>query len=858
MVPFLRSALATALFVSATTLSAVTFTVTSTSDSGPGSLRQAIIDANTIPGTDNIAAAPGLGPIRPLSSLPPVMETTYIDGFVLEGQNAGAGATGIELNNNSVLSRSTVNGFSGDGVHLSSGLIWSCFIGTDPKGIVAIPNENGVVLSGHNVRVGTSAPGVGYGNVISGNRGHGVLAVAGGGHQFTGNFIGTNRAGASLGNGGDGIHLSGGTTGNSNFNIPENVIAHNGGSGVAIEGPGFTHNYVLGRIFDNGGMAFDLGADGPTPNDPGDADDGPNHLLNYFELSEAVEERGRLVVTGTLETTPGTTMLLTFYRCSKAGAGGRGDEIDWVIGGTEVTAGADGIVHLNHAEVGTATVASIGAYVSVMTRVGDTDMIFSELSNAVKLVSAPPVLQFESPALELRSNATAVIRVVRDGGYSNPASIRYSTHDGTALAGRDYVATTGTLSFAAGESVKQFTIQGIAAATPMADRQLTITLDNPSTGAITGTPATLTATITDGVMPTITAQPLSVTEGNGGTTDAVVNVTLAAPATQAFSVNYATADGTALAGSDYLATSGTLSFAAGATSASCVVKIIGDTIWETTETFRLLLTGSMKTYEGVITIRDNDEYPGVFQFFGTFQLNSEESAIRVTVIREFGAAGTVSIPWRLVAGTALPGLDYVDASGTLTFADQETSKTIQLQAINDTLPEIVENFTVELGQPSAGSLGDRATTSIFIFDRDGDAVKADAGVTLDPVAGPVHQGDLIPIRFNITNNGPAAATQVVLNMTATGGAVPESATAGAGASASVSSTGVLVRLDRLEKGASLAGTVLYRLTSSGRSVIGAGLTIGEELNGTNNTASISLDVLPGQAAAPSRRRASRH
>src|SRR3989442_7796277 len=76
----------------------------------------------------------------------------------------------------------------------------------------------------------------------------------------------------------------------------------------------------------------------------------------------------------------------------------------------------------------------------------------------------------------------------------------------------------------------------------------------------------------DGV-PSLSINDVTVTEGNSGTTDAVFNVSLSAPSGQSITVNYATADGTALSRSDYIAGSGTLTFAPGVTSQTITVAV---------------------------------------------------------------------------------------------------------------------------------------------------------------------------------------------------------------------------------------------------------------------------------------------
>jgi len=115
------------------------------------------------------------------------------------------------------------------------------------------------------------------------------------------------------------------------------------------------------------------------------------------------------------------------------------------------------------------------------------------------------------------------------------------------------------------------------------------------------------------VLPTLTINDVTILEGNAGTADAVFTVTLSAASSQQVTVNYATADGSATAGSDYVAISGTLVFSPGATTRNVTVVIIGDTLDEPNETFQVALTSPTNALiadgQGIGTITDDDAPP---------------------------------------------------------------------------------------------------------------------------------------------------------------------------------------------------------------------------------------------------------
>ena len=119
--------------------------------------------------------------------------------------------------------------------------------------------------------------------------------------------------------------------------------------------------------------------------------------------------------------------------------------------------------------------------------------------------------------------------------------------------------------------------------------------------------------------PAISIADASVVEGNAGTTSLVFAVTLAAPSAQAITVNYATTDGSATAGSDYISTNGTLTFLPGTTNQNLTVTVIGDTTIEPDETLYVDLSspvnGTLDRSQGVGTIVNDDGLPGQVDHF---------------------------------------------------------------------------------------------------------------------------------------------------------------------------------------------------------------------------------------------------
>jgi hypothetical protein len=345
-------------------------------------------------------------------------------------------------------------------------------------------------------------------------------------------------------------------------------------------------------------------------------------------------------------------------------------------------------------------------------------------------VAQPGVLQFSTSAYSVNENGgTATITVTRSGGSNVPVSVSYATSDGTATAGSDYTAVSGTLNFGVGETSKTFTIPILDDSLVEGNETVNLTLSNPTGGATLGSQTTATLTIQDdevaqpGVLQFSTSA-YSVNE-NGGT--ATINVTRTSGSNVAVSVSYTTSDGTATAGSDYTAVSGTLTFAVGETSKTFTVPIINDTVVEGNETVNLTLSNptggatlGSQTTATLIILDDDVVQPGVLQFSASASsVNENQGTATITVTRTGGSNVPVSVHYATSDGTATAGSDYTAVSGTLNFAVGETSKTFTVPIIDDTLVENPETVLLTLSNPTGGAtLGSQATATLTIVDND--------------------------------------------------------------------------------------------------------------------------------------------
>ena len=173
---------------------------------------------------------------------------------------------------------------------------------------------------------------------------------------------------------------------------------------------------------------------------------------------------------------------------------------------------------------------------------------------------------------------------------TQPVTVAYATANGTATAGQDYVAASGTVTFAPGETTKPLSILVNGDLRDEDNETFVVNLSNPS-NAVIGDAQGVGTILDNDPLPSLSISDAAVTEGNTGTTTATFTVTLSPVSGRTVSVNWATANGTAVAPDDYVAASGTLTFAAGTTSQTLSVSVRGETTVEPNETFVVNLSG---------------------------------------------------------------------------------------------------------------------------------------------------------------------------------------------------------------------------------------------------------------------------
>jgi hypothetical protein len=290
-----------------------------------------------------------------------------------------------------------------------------------------------------------------------------------------------------------------------------------------------------------------------------------------------------------------------------------------------------------------------------------------------------------------------------DALSTNTVTVNYSTVNGTALAGatNDYLAQTGTLNFAPGETIKTVRVAVVDDKTVESTENLQLVLSSPANATLDRAVGSAIIVDNDAATgtPNISVNSVTVDELSG---QAIFTVSLDKPAAGIVTVNYGTSDGSAKAGvnSDYTSLNGILGFAPGETAKTVMVPIIKDAFTEQDESFNLVISdpvgGALATSTGVATIKGDggDEAP-VVSIDNIVLTEATDFAI-FTITLDKAINTPVTFDYTTVNGTATAGSDFVAIADNWSVPAGATTTTIKVPIIADNIAEGPETFSLQL------------------------------------------------------------------------------------------------------------------------------------------------------------------
>jgi len=328
----------------------------------------------------------------------------------------------------------------------------------------------------------------------------------------------------------------------------------------------------------------------------------PSFSINSVSLNEA----------------SGTTMLTV----TKSGATSLAHSVNYASSGGTATAGVDytaiALNTLTFQPADTTKTITVNASNDSVFENGESYNVvlssptagatISSGTGTVSIVDSTGVSFSVTPLSQFEGSGSMTFTVTKTGGTVFSHSVSYSTANGSATAGSDYTAASGALTFTSGQTSQTFSVP-IAfdgSVTYEGNETFFVNLSGATGGATIATPS-VTNTIVDPNVPQFEVASTSFTEAQGTVT---VTVTKTGNTALTHTMNYQNGGGTATAGSDYTAFSGTVTFAPAETSRTFTMSITDDAVLESNETVLVSLSnfvnGGFSNNSGVLTLLDNE------------------------------------------------------------------------------------------------------------------------------------------------------------------------------------------------------------------------------------------------------------
>ncbi len=422
-----------------------------------------------------------------------------------------------------------------------------------------------------------------------------------------------------------------------------------------------------------------------------------------------------------------------------------------------------------------------------------TVTIVDDLSTGVSFVN--PTNYFQE------TNGFVSVLVQRLGNINTTFSVPFATTNGTAFASTNgtvvgdtnYFANSGTLNFIPGEAVAGITVQ-LANNQNVSNLQFGVSLYPPSNGVQLMAPSNAVVVITPAAAGITFASPTNSVAKNAGSI--TIPVVCLDPSNEPpilnsnsipLTVNFATADGTAVAGSDYVATNGLLTFTNGIATNWVTVTILDNNLITGLRNFNVNLSNVQPVPPGkaaaptneVITIIDSNA--GLKFSTPNYSINSG-GMLTIPVLRVDNTNIACTVAYATTGGgTALPGIDYYTNSGILAFAPGQTSNSFTVTTIGSSSPEPDKTILLALSDPTNAVLTVPSAATITINNQVGSFI-VPAGVSVAPGEAPANgilQSNVqATLNFGFRDAGGLNVTKMVAALQQTANITPASGQGG--------------------------------------------------------------------------------
>jgi hypothetical protein len=396
----------------------------------------------------------------------------------------------------------------------------------------------------------------------------------------------------------------------------------------------------------------------------------------------------------------------------------------------DVNEGTTTLLSLNRSGSATANVGGTYPVISldgnfVYFESSSTDMVANPiLGGNIFAVANQGRVKFDLAELTVDEAATtAMLAVTRSGNTSGTLIVHYATSNGNATPGSDYSASSGSLTFANGETTKTIVIPIIDDTTDEPDQTLLVTLsDFDSLALEPGSLSSSILTITDDdPPPSISIDDVTLTEGDGGLNQGAFTLTLSAVSEKPVTVTLSILSSTATLNTDYVFGTTTATVTPGATAQQVFFWARGDRVFEDDETFVVGLSNPINVTiakaQGQATIQNDDPLPSMtINDVSTQEGKSGLKDLTFFVRLSNPSSKPITVEYATANGSAQGGSDYIPISGVISFPLGITTRFVTVQVIGDPIVEPDEPFLVNLSGQTNAQLNDGQAIGTILND----------------------------------------------------------------------------------------------------------------------------------------------
>lgn len=407
------------------------------------------------------------------------------------------------------------------------------------------------------------------------------------------------------------------------------------------------------------------------------------------------------------------------------------------------------LAEARNATFGVSDGQALGALSNPFDVMWRNDILLSLAATNDVLVNNPISYQFS--VTNVGPNAADGVMLIDSLATNSAFSSATPSQGACSVLNGTVTCNLGTLP---GGAVANVTIVANALSRGLVTNFAVITRSGPD-----GNPGNNTASaVTTAIFPQVSILDSTNTEPSISGQFMNFNVRLSAPSSLTSTVFYATTDGTATAGVDYVATNGVLTFAPGITNQIVSVSLIPDFLSESNETLFVNLSAptnlELNKTMGTGIITDNDGVPGISVNDVTVVEGDSGVTMAVFTVRLSGPSGKItSVGYSTANNTAIPGLDYQHTYGFVVFPPGITNSTVNVPVLGDLQPEPTKTFFLNIANAANGLIIDSQGVATIV-DND---VAPVAGFTFTSIASTNYAGSELPFTITARDGNGAAA-----------------------------------------------------------------------------------------------------